>query len=156
MTENDFDKLAASMQKDVKAVRGVKLSNKKEQQLESKKKEKEEYLKKFDQKADRTVEIHNKKTQSIIDSVSKFMKVVADKTLPQNKGIIGEEVESEIRQKLMELALEMNNDENEEDYGKGSIIVLTVLLKVILNYRDRINALEYNLDLLKKESNGSR
>jgi hypothetical protein len=76
-----------------------------------------------------------------------------DKTLAQNKGGIADDVEREIRQDLIQLALDLNNDENEEDNGKGSVIALSAMTKILLVYRDRLNELEYQLLQLKRELN---
>ena len=143
--------------KEVVATRGVKLKNRSAEKREQEKREREEYQKKFEDSAEKTVQYHQEKGNHAIEVVSKFIKMANDKTLPVSKGSIAEGVEREIRQVLLQLAQDMNNDENEEDNGKGSVIVLSVMLKIILLYRDRINQLEYEIqqikrDLKKKES----
>ena len=67
----------------------------------------------------------------------------------KNKGSIANDVEREIRQELIQLALDLNNDEFEEGNGKGSVVVLSAITKVLLQYRDRINQLEFEIHQLK-------
>lgn len=81
---------------------------------------------------------------------SKFKKMLDDKTIFQNKNIFNLELEKELLQKMIDLAIEINNDENEK-FSMGSIGWITLLLKSVLWQRDRINKLEYELQLIQKE-----
>ena len=74
-----------------------------------------------------------------------------DRTLNRNRGSIANDVEREIRQEIIKLAEDMNNDENEENDGKGSVVVLSVVTKILLNYRDRLNDMEFEIQQLKRE-----
>ncbi|MFA5757975.1 MAG: hypothetical protein WC942_01160 [Clostridia bacterium] len=141
--------------KEVVATRGVKLKNKNAEILEKEKQEKEEYKQKFNKLADKTIEYQDQKSKKAVDCVSKFLSLATDKVLPRNKGVIASDVEREIRQDIIQLALDLNNDETEEDNGKGSVVVLSVLTKIILLYRDRLNDLEYELECLKKSNKSS-
>lgn len=140
-----------NVDKEVVATRGVKLKNKAAEQAAQDKRDREEYMRKFDQRADQTVKYHVETGNNTVDVISNYMRMSEDRTLPHNRGSIGDDVEREIRQKIIQLALDLNNDENEEDNGKGSVIVLSAVTKVLLLYRDRINFLEYELEQLKFE-----
>ena len=137
--------------KEVVATRGVKLKNKAAEQAAEDKRQREEYKRKFDERADQTVQHHSQQGNRAIETISRFMKMTEDKTLVRNKGGIANDVEREIRQDLIQLALDMNNDETEEDNGKGSVVVLSVVTKILLMQRDRINELEYELQQMKKD-----
>ncbi len=139
--------------KEVVATRGVKLKNKNAERKEKEKIEREEYKRKFDEKAEKTIQHYNEQNNRAINIISRFIKMAEDKTLAQNKGGIADDVEREIRQDLIQLALDLNNDENEEDNGKGSVVALSAVTKIILLYRDRLNELEYELLQLKRELN---
>ena len=137
--------------KEVVATQGVKLKTKAALQKEQEAKERAEYQERFSENADKTVQYHNEKENLAVDLVSRYLKLTEDKTLVRNRGSIANDVEREIRQKIIQLALDMNNDETEEDNGKGSVVVLSVVTKVLLTYRDRINDLEYEVQQLKRE-----
>lgn len=138
-------------EREVVATRGVKLKNKAAEQAEKEKKEKEEYMRKFDDRAEQTVKYHQEQGSRAVESIRRFLKMAEDKTLAVNRGGIANDVEREVRQDLIQLALDLNNDENEEDNGKGSVVVLSVVTKIILMYRDRLNDLEYEMQQLRRE-----
>jgi hypothetical protein len=136
---------------EVTATRGVKLRNKNAEKKEQEKLDKEEYIKKFDQAADNLISYNEDKTKRTVGIISKFLRLAEDKTLSKNKGSIAIDVEKEIRQDVIQIALDLNNDETEEDNGKGSVVVITALIKIILSQRDRLNDLEYENQLIKQE-----
>lgn len=138
-----------SEEKEVVATRGVKLKNKAAEKVAEDKLAREEYMRKFDERADKTIKHYNDQGSRAIEIISRFLKMIEDKTLAQNRGGIANDVEREIRQDLIQLALDMNNDEAEEDNGKGSVVALSAITKVVMLYRDRLNQLEYELSLLK-------
>ncbi|MCK9567687.1 hypothetical protein M0R72_01900 [Candidatus Pacearchaeota archaeon] len=137
--------------KEVVATRGVKLRTKAAIQKEQDQQEREEYKARFEENADKTVKYHDEKSKKAIDIITRYHKLTEDKTLFRNRGSIATDVEREIRQQIIQLALDMNNDENEEDNGKGSVVVLSVVTKILLMYRDRLNDLEYEIQQLKRE-----
>ena len=141
--------------KEVTATRGLKLKNKHQEKREKEKKEKEEYLKKFEEKAEQSFKNYTEKEARAVKIVSCYLEMTKDKTLARNKGGIVADLEREARTDLIQLALDQNNDENEQDNGKGSVIVLSVLTKIILLFRDRINDLEFEIQEMKKK-NSSR
>lgn len=84
------------------------------------------------------------------DLSSKFIKVLGDKTLKENKNIFAVELEKEILSQMVNLAVEINNDPYESE-GMGSMGWITLLLKICLAQRDRLNKLEYTISLLEKK-----
>lgn len=79
-----------------------------------------------------------------------FKKIMDDKTLPQNKNVFSIEVEREVLSKMIQLAVDINNDPDEQE-GMGSLSWITFLFKLVLSHRDRINSLEYQISLLEKK-----
>jgi hypothetical protein len=136
--------------KEVTATRGVKLKNKSAEIREQEKREREAYKARFEENAEKTVKYHENQGNHAVQVIHRYMKMTEDKTLSQNKGSIANDVEREIRQELIQLALDLNNDEFEEDNGKGSVVVLSAVTKVLLQYRDRINQLEFEIHQLKR------
>lgn len=84
------------------------------------------------------------------DLSSQFIKILSDKTLKQNKSIFAAEVEREVLSKMINLAVEINGDIHEQD-GMGSLSWITLLLKICLAQRDRLNQLEYAVSVLEKK-----
>jgi len=81
-----------------------------------------------------------------------FKKAMADKTLPENKNVFQIEAEQEMLSEMVKLAVDVNNDEY-EDEGMGSLMWVILLLKTNLNLRNQINLLEYELIQQKKSVN---
>lgn len=79
-----------------------------------------------------------------------FNKAMVDKTLPQNKNMIQQDFEKELLQQMIQLAIDINNDTNEQE-GMGSLTLITLLLRTCLFQRDKINRLEYALAQLEKK-----
>lgn len=131
--------------KPVVATRGVKLKNKASEKAELEKIEKQQYKEKFERAADRTMQNIEDNNTKALNVISKFLKMSEDKTLHKNKGAIALDVEREIRQELIQLVMDFDNDATEDEYGKGSIIAISILSKIVLNLRDRLNDLEYEL-----------
>lgn len=82
--------------------------------------------------------------------VVQFNKVITDRTLPQNKNVFNNETEKEMLQNMIQLAVEINNDQNEQE-GMGSLAWITLLFNTLLRQRDRINELEYTTSVLQKK-----
>jgi hypothetical protein len=139
--------------KEVVATRGVKLKTKDSVKKEQEAKEREEYKARFEQNAEKTIKYHDEKEKVAVEIISKYLKMIEDKTLVRNRGSIANDVEREIRQQIINLALDMNNDETEEDNGKGSIVVLSAVTKILIVYRDRLNNIEFEFEQLKREVN---
>ena len=79
-----------------------------------------------------------------------FNKAVVDKTLPQNRNVFNLESEKEMLQNMIQLAIEINNDPNEQE-GMGSLTWITCLFKTTMAQRDRINELEYAVSMMQKK-----
>lgn len=79
-----------------------------------------------------------------------FKKSLEDKTLPQNKNSILEDIEKSLINKIANIAIKLNKDELEPE-GIGSVGVSVLLLRSLLLQRDKINQLEFLLN----ESNKS-
>lgn len=82
---------------------------------------------------------------------SDLNKMMQDKTLHTNKTPFQKSFESDIVAELVKLALDVNSDENEPE-GAGSVSCIILLLNTCLLQRDKINKLEYDVSLLKKQS----
>lgn len=80
-----------------------------------------------------------------------FNKAMADKTLPQNQNVFFHETEKEMLQKMIQLAMDINSDPNEEE-GMGSLTWITLLFKTCLAQRDRINQMDFALTFLQKNA----
>ncbi len=108
-----------------------------------------------------TQQDHQQKVQQAYDKMSGYKKraadlfvqfnnATADKTLPQHRNMFAIDAEREMLQNMVQLAIEINNDPNEQE-GMGSLTWITCLFKTCLAQRDRINELEYTLDFMKKK-----
>lgn len=86
----------------------------------------------------------------VAELAKQFNKAMADKTLKTNKNIFSQEMEKELLSKMIQIAVEINNDAIEQE-GMGSLSWITMLLKTCFAQRDRINNLEYSLSLLEKK-----
>jgi len=79
-----------------------------------------------------------------------FIKMLRDKTLPDNKGPLELSLEREVIDKLIGFAIDVNNDQHEKE-GMGSVGLITLLLNSLLKVRDNYNKLEYRLSLMEKK-----
>lgn len=104
----------------------------------------------FEQSVDKYVGELKDRNKKAFDLAKQFVEIIKDKTLPENKSIIVNDVERELKNKLLELSIEINNDENEENDGMGSLAIISLLLKVVMMQRDSINLLDYRLSKLEK------
>jgi hypothetical protein len=84
------------------------------------------------------------------DLALQFSKMMNDKTIANNKNVFAQEVERDVLSKMIQLAVEINNDPYEQE-GMGSLSWITLLFKTCLSQRDRINKLEYCLLSLDKK-----
>lgn len=79
-----------------------------------------------------------------------FQKLLEDKTLPENKNSLALEAERELIGKIVEIAVKLNNDTNEQE-GMGSVGTSILLFRAVMMQKDRINKLEYSLVQAEKE-----
>lgn len=105
----------------------------------------------FDQKVKRVQERASHYKAKAADLATQFNKAMADKTLPQNKNMFQQELERDLLQQMVQLAIDINNDPNEKE-GMGSLSWITLLLKTCFSQRDKINRLEYAVSQLEKKS----
>ena len=98
----------------------------------------------FQQKIQGAQEQSSEYKQAAADLYSKFLKILRNKTLSQNKSMIDRNVESEVLLNLIRLAQNLNVDPNERE-SEGSLTLVIILLKTCLEQNERINELEYNM-----------
>jgi hypothetical protein len=79
--------------------------------------------------------------------VGSFWSLFRNQELQENKGPNRLKIESSIVKNLLEFAIEANKDEREVE-GQGSIYLITLLLKALLEQKDKINHLEHKVQLL--------
>jgi hypothetical protein len=137
--------------KEVVAQRGVKLTNKNSRPAQISR-QKAEAREQFEQHADQFMVNQDRRKDAGLQLAQMFMKALKDKTLSSNRGVIASDFETEMRKKWVNLAIEINNDPDEEYESMGSVALLNLLMKAILYQRDRINELEYRI---AKKENGS-
>lgn len=104
----------------------------------------------FEKKVKDVQENNNSYKQRAAELAIQFKKIVEDKTLPQNKNVFAQELEREVLSKMIQLAVEINNDPNEQE-GMGSLGWITLLFKINLMQRDKINNIEYKISLLERK-----
>lgn len=97
--------------------------------------------------------------ESIADLSKKYINLLQDKTLKQNRNLFSKQIEKETISLMIELAQDINNDPNEPE-GMGSLSWITLLLQVCLSQNLKINELEYKIskleDLNKLDGSGIR
>jgi hypothetical protein len=86
----------------------------------------------------------------VVELSSQFRKIIEDKTLPENRSPLQDAYQAEIFGKLLELATQLNEDENEPE-NVGSMALIVLLMKTNFLLKDKINILEYKLSLLETE-----
>jgi hypothetical protein len=87
------------------------------------------------------------------DLAVQFAKMMADKTLPQNKNLIAIDIKRELLGNMVQLAKDINNDPDEEE-SDGSLIWIIVLFNTCFDQRDRLNQMEYTLTQLNQKLDG--
>lgn len=104
----------------------------------------------FDEKVKNFHEKSQNRQQLAFELGKKFLAVINDTTLKQNKGPISSELEREVISDLINFAISINTDENEQE-GMGSVSLLTLLYKALIIFRDNYNELSFKVDRLEKE-----
>lgn len=97
---------------------------------------------------DRTQNYKNK----IAELSTQFKATLEDKTLQFNKTAISKNLEQELKNKLIMLAHEMNNDALEPE-SQGSMLLAILTLSSLWIQRDVINDIAYRLEQLEKLTN---
>lgn len=108
----------------------------------------------FDKKVGQVQERSSAYKSRAADLASQFNQSLQDKTLKQNKNIFAKEMEKEILTKMIQLAVDINNDPHEQE-GMGSLSWIALLLKTCFSQRDRVNQLEYTISQLEKKLEAS-
>jgi hypothetical protein len=122
---------------------GVKLKNDKSTVPKTNVKEKfEEVVKETSDKNDRV-------KFDAYELSSKFVKILQDTTLEKNKGPIQKEHEKDVVGKLINIAIDLNNDETQKE-GIGSIGLATLLFNCVLKQRNILNELRYEKSILEE------
>ncbi|KKN61001.1 hypothetical protein LCGC14_0526260 [marine sediment metagenome] len=103
----------------------------------------------FEQRAVQTSERLQGHLTEAFDLGKKYKDLLEDKTISDNKGFLNESREKEIISKLIQYAVKVNVDQDEHE-GMGSVALLTLILKCVLQMRDRYNDIEYKYHLLEK------
>ena len=106
----------------------------------------------LDKRVNKIIENNSAYKIKATELATQFNTAIADKTLKQNKNIFAKEMERELLIKMIQLAIDINNDTDEQE-GLGSLSWITLLLKTCLLQRDRINQLEYILSQFDKKIN---
>jgi hypothetical protein len=104
----------------------------------------------LDEKAEKAYSKDQEYKQRGFELFTKFKCMIEDKILPDNKSVLTKDIENEIVSKLISLASEMNNDEDQVHEGIGSIVLSTLLMKMLLTQRDTINTMAYKIEKLEK------
>jgi len=106
----------------------------------------EQFQEKVKQAADRNAGYK----QKAAELATMFNKAMSDRTLVQNRNILSSDAERELLQRMVQLAMDINNDSNELE-GMGSLSWITLLLKTCFSQRDKINQLEYAVFQIEKK-----
>lgn len=107
----------------------------------------------FQQRVQQTQETLSGYKKRAADLFVQFQRAMSDKTLAQNRNVFNHEAEKEMLQNMLQLAVEINNDPNEQE-GMGSLTWITLLFKTCLAQRDRSNEIEFALVALQKKLEG--
>lgn len=131
----------------VKSKVGIKISNKQSMFANTPKKPSVENFEK------QAITANNKSVdyaQHAAKLTASYMKMMADKTVTENKTIFEVDIEKEIISNLVKLGIEINVDELQEE-GMGSIGLVSLLFQTVISQRDKINYIEYAINLLNKK-----
>ena len=127
------------------AKKGVKISNE-NSVLQKKADEKVA----FEERADKFIEQKKARNSTAVELAKQFVDFVRDKTLSENKTIIAKGIEIDLCNKLVLMALEINEDDTERE-GMGSVAIINLLLKTVFIQRDIINSIDYKVVKLEKQ-----
>ncbi len=128
-------------------VKGLKISN---VNSSVPKQEDNSYKEEFEKKATEVFQNHEKRNNELMSSVAKFIPILDDKILEENKSPLVKDLEKEVVLNLIKAAKEINNDESEEE-GSGSIALINLMLRMFLKQRNKINELSHKLSLQEIE-----
>lgn len=98
----------------------------------------------FEQTANEANDKINNYKNEMLKLATKFKSIMSDKTLLANKSVLTKNIEKECFQKLIQIAEDINNDENEPQCN-GSNSLIALILNTLLLSKDRMNYLEFHL-----------
>jgi hypothetical protein len=104
----------------------------------------------FEKEVGKAIEDSDELKKQARELSDRFMAMMKDKTLPDNKGLIGRDLEIETILNISKFALALNSDEMQPE-GIGAIGVCQILMNAVLNLRDQVNELSYEIYNLKKQ-----
>lgn len=103
----------------------------------------------FEEHAELDFSTKEKRKESSVVLINAFWNIISSKELEENKGPNRLAVEKSIVDDLISFAIETNVDETEKE-GMGSIYLISLMMKVLMKQKDRINQLEYQIQKLSK------
>lgn len=130
--------------------KGMKISNSSRSNNPPPKPSAETFQKQAGEANDRAIDF-SKRAQEL---ATRFVKMMEEKTLVQNKSVFAIDIEKETMTDLIKLGIEINNDETlpvDQPGGMGSIGLISMLFRSLIGLRDRVNNLEYSLNLANKK-----
>ena len=103
----------------------------------------------FEHKAIQVKQKHLDINARVAELSGQYRGLFQSKTLPENKTPHQKQLEKEIIFNLSQLCLDLDNDETQKE-GIGSIGLCKILLSLLLEQKDNINILAYEVSKLKK------
>lgn len=134
-----------------KVIKGVKLNNE-----NSRFAKQANDIEEFEKQADAIMDRRPARNKRAFELAQQFLAALRDKTLDENKTMINRDVETELKNNLVNFLIEINNDLDEDRDCMGSAAVISLLLKSMLIQRDIINETAYKVSLLEKELSSLR
>lgn len=98
---------------------------------------------------DRVLQDEDFKKQMAVELSTKLIAAFNSKILDENKSPIDKKNELNALAEFKEFCSTINIDKNEVE-GNGSLLFAALVGRMLFNYRDRINQLEYEVAKLKK------
>lgn len=156
MTNQNRKPLPFEEQREISNKKNLKLSGRSSrfQKEVIQRKEAEAAKETFDKRASEYMENRQEQQAQGVEVAKKLIGMLRDKTLPQNKGVLSISEEQEIRQEFNILTNSLNNDQTQPE-GHGSLTAIALIIKVLFEMRDRMNLLEYQLEMEKKKNMSS-
>jgi hypothetical protein len=102
----------------------------------------------FNQRVSETHKRLEGNLKSAYELATEFTRLMADSRIEDNVGPIDKSFEKEIIRKLINYAIQVNSDENEQE-GMGSVSLITLLLKTLFKMRNKMNQMAYNNHMLE-------
>lgn len=105
----------------------------------------------FEEQAKKVNSKHEEYKRRTLELSGKFKSMMEEKILPENKSVLSRGIEAETLTKLVSLASEMNEDDNQPE-AIGSTALSYLLMKMMLLQRDTVNTLLFKIDKLEKSN----